>query len=291
LITADGLSQFISGMILYDETIKQATKAGTPFPDALKKAGILAGIKVDTGAKALAGSAGEQVTEGLDGLRERLADYKKLGATFAKWRAVITIGKDIPSDYCIAANVHALARYAALCQEAGIVPIVEPEVLMDGNHTLERCFDATENTLRALFAELSRQRVRIEHTILKASMVISGKDCPQQAGVREVAAATIQCLKRTVPAALPGIVFLSGGQSDELATAHLNAMNASGAALPWPLSFSYGRALQAPALKAWKGQAGNVPAAQKALSHRAKLNGAACFGRYKPEMEKDALAA
>jgi fructose-bisphosphate aldolase class I len=291
LITANGLSQFISGMILYDETIKQATRDGTPFPEVLKKNGILAGIKVDAGAKDLAGAPGEKVTEGLDGLRERLAEYKKMGATFAKWRAVITIGDDIPSDYCIAANAHALARYAALCQEAGIVPIVEPEVLMDGNHTLERCFDVTENTLRALFHELCAQRVRIEHTILKASMVVAGKDCPQQAGVQQVAAATIQCLKRTVPAALPGIVFLSGGQSDELATAHLNAMNAPGAALPWPLSFSYGRALQAPALKTWKGQAANVAAAQKALYHRSKCNSAACFGRYQPEMEKEALAA
>ena len=291
LITANGLSQFISGMIFYDETIKQASRDGTPFPDALKKNGILAGIKVDAGTKDLAGAPGEKVTEGLDGLRERLAEYKKMGATFAKWRAVITIGKDIPSDYCIAANGHALARYAALCQEAGIVPIVEPEVLMDGNHTLERCFDVTENTLRTLFHELCAQRVRIEHTILKASMVVAGKDCPQQAGVQQVAEATIRCLKRTVPAALPGIVFLSGGQSDELATAHLNAMNAAGAALPWPLSFSYGRALQAPALKTWKGQAANVAAAQKALYHRSKLNSAACFGRYKPEMEQEALAA
>ena len=291
LITGEGLGQFISGMILYDETIKQATKAGTPFPDAMKKAGILAGIKVDTGAKALAGAAGEQVTEGLDGLRERLAEYKKLGATFAKWRAVITIGTDTPSQYCIEANVHALARYAALCQEAGIVPIVEPEVLMDGSHTLERCFDVTEKAQHALFDELHRQRVRFEHLVLKPSMVISGKDCPQQASVQQVADATVQCLKRTVPAAVPGIVFLSGGQSDELATAHLNAMNAGKAALPWPLSFSYGRALQAPALKAWKGQPGSVLAAQKALYHRAKMNSAACFGSYKSEMEKDALAA
>jgi fructose-bisphosphate aldolase class I len=290
LITADGLPQFISGMILYDETIKQATKAGTPFPEALKKSGILTGIKVDAGAKALAGAAGEQVTEGLDGLRERLAEYKKLGAAFAKWRAVITIGKDMPSPYCIATNVHALARYAALCQEAGIVPIVEPEVLMDGSHALERCFDVTENTLHALFNELSRQRVRLEHLVLKASMVISAKGCAQQASVLQVADATVQCLKRTVPAAVPGIVFLSGGQSDELATAHLNAMNAQGVALPWPLSFSYGRALQAPALKTWKGQSASVPAAQKALYHRAKLNSAACFGRYKAEMEKDVLA-
>ena len=291
LITPEGLSQYISGMILYDETIRQATRDGVPFSQVLKKNGILTGIKVDAGAKPLAGAAGELVTEGLDGLRERLAEYRKLGATFAKWRAVITIGKGIPSDYCIAANAHALARYAALCQEAGIVPIVEPEVLMDGNHTLERSFEVTENTLHTLFHALYRQRVRLEHLVLKASMVVSGADCAQQAGVEQVADATVQCLKRTVPAAVPGIVFLSGGQSNELATAHLNAMNAKGAALPWPLSFSYGRALQAPALKAWKGQPANVPAAQKALFHRAKLNSAACLGRYKAEMEKDALAA
>jgi len=291
LITAHGLSQFISGMILYDETIKQATKGSVPFPEALKTNGILAGIKVDTGAKDLAGMTGEKITEGLDGLRERLAEYKKLGATFAKWRAVITIGRDIPSDCCIAANAHALARYAALCQETGIVPIVEPEVLMDGSHSFERCFDVTENTLHTLFRELYRQHVRAEHLVLKASMVIAGKDCPQQAGVQQVADATVRCLKRTVPAAVAGIVFLSGGQSDQLATAHLNAMNAMGAVPPWPLSFSYGRALQAPALKAWKGQAANVPAAQQALYHRSKCNSAACFGRYKPEMEKEALAA
>ncbi len=290
LITADGLSKYISGMILYDETIKQATQAGAPFPDALKKAGILTGIKVDAGAKLLAGATGEQVTEGLDGLRERLAEYKKLGATFAKWRAVIAIGNQMPSPYCVAANAHALARYAALCQEAGIVPIVEPEVLMDGAHTLEQCFDATEYTLHVLFEEIHRQRVRCEHLVLKASMVISGKDCAQQAGVQQVADATVQCLKRTVPAAVPGIVFLSGGQSDQLATAHLNAMNASGAALPWQLSFSYGRALQAPALKAWKGQSANVVAAQKSLHHRAKMNGAACFGKYNADMEKDVRA-
>ena len=291
LITADGLSQFISGMILYDETIRQATQAGTPFPDVLKKNAILVGIKVDTGAKDLAGAPGEKVTEGLDGLRERLAEYRKLGATFAKWRAVITIGKEIPSRYCIEANADALARYAALCQEAGLVPIVEPEVLMDGEHTLERCYEVTEQTLLAVFHALYRQRVRVEHTILKASMVIAGKDCPQQASVQQVAEATLRCLKRTVPAALPGVVFLSGGQSDELATAHLNAMNATGAQLPWPLSFSYGRALQAPALKAWRGQAVDVAAAQQALRHRAKMNSAACFGRYRPELEKEARSA
>jgi fructose-bisphosphate aldolase, class I len=290
LITGKGLSQFISGMILYDETLKQAASDGTPFPAALKKNGILAGIKVDAGTKALAGAADELVTEGLDGLRERLAEYKKLGATFAKWRAVITIGKDIPSQYCIDVNAHALARYAALCQEAGIVPIVEPEVLMDGGHTIERCFDVTEITLQTLFEQLYRQRVRAEHLVLKASMVISGKDCAQQAGVAQVAEATVRCLKRTVPGAVPGIVFLSGGQSDELATAHLNAMNQKGANLPWPLSFSYGRALQAPALKAWKGQAANVAAAQKALYHRSKCNSAATLGDYKPEMEKQQAA-
>jgi len=291
LITAEGLSQFISGMILYDETIRQAAQDGTPFVGVLKKNGILAGIKVDAGAKNLAGAPGELVTEGLDGLRERLADYKKLGASFAKWRAVITIGKEIPSACCIEANAHALARYAALCQEAGIVPIVEPEVLMDGDHTLERSLEVTEDTLRAVFHALYQQGVRVEHTILKASMVISAKGCPQQASVQQVAEATLRCLKRTVPAALPGIVFLSGGQSDELATAHLNAMNATGAAQPWPLSFSYGRALQAPALKAWQGQAANVPAAQKALFHRSKMNSAACYGRYRPELEKEARTA
>jgi fructose-bisphosphate aldolase, class I len=291
LITTHGLSEFISGMILYDETIKQATQDGTPFVAVLKNSGIRAGIKVDTGAKDLAGTIGEKVTEGLDGLRERLAEYKKLGATFAKWRAVITMGKDIPSTYCIEANTHALARYAALCQEAGIVPIVEPEVLMDGDHTLERCYDVTEHTLGALFHELYQQRVRSEHLVLKASMVVAGADCPQHASVQAVAEATLRCLRHAVPASVPGIVFLSGGQSEELATAHLNAMNAPGVALPWPLSFSYGRALQAPVLKAWKGQPANLAAAQKALYHRSKCNSAACFGRYKPEMETEMLAA
>ena len=291
LITPAGLSQYISGMILYDETLRQATADGTPFAEVMKRNGILPGIKVDSGAKDLAGAPGEQVTEGLDGLRERLAEYRKMGATFAKWRAVINIGADIPSHGCIATNAHALARYAALCQEAGIVPIVEPEVIMDGAHTIERCFDVTERTLHALFAAVHDQRVRTEHLVLKASMVISGKNCPQQAGVREVAEATVLCLKRTVPSSVPGIVFLSGGQSDALATAHLNEMNAGGAKLPWPLSFSYGRALQAPALKAWKGQPGNVAAAQKALLHRSKCNSAACFGRYTAALEKEALAA
>ena len=285
LITPNGLSQYISGMILYDETLRQATADGVPFAEFMKKNGILAGIKVDSGSKELAGASGEQVTEGLDGLRERLVEYKKLGASFAKWRAVINIGADIPSGYGIAANAHALARYAALCQEAGIVPIVEPEVIMDGSHTIERCYDVTERTLHALFEAIYAQRVRTEHLVLKASMVISGKSCATQASVQAVADATVLCLTRTVPAAVPGIVFLSGGQSDELATAHLSAMNAEGAKLPWPLSFSYGRALQAPALKAWKGQTANVAAAQKALMHRAKCNSAACFGTYSAAME------
>jgi len=289
LITPNGLSQYISGVILYDETLRQATADGVPFAEFMKNNGILAGIKVDSGSKELAGASGEQVTEGLDGLRERLVEYKKLGATFAKWRTVINIGADIPSRYGIAANAHALARYAALCQEAGIVPIVEPEVIMDGSHTIERCYDVTERTLHALFEAIYVQRVRTEHLVLKASMVISGKSCATQASVQEVADATVLCLKRTVPAAVPGIVFLSGGQSDELATAHLGAMNAEGARLPWPLSFSYGRALQAPALKAWKGQAANIAAAQKALMHRAKCNSAACFGRYSSDMEKEGV--
>ena len=291
LFTTPKLGEHVSGVILYDETLRQATRDGVPFADLLKKNGILPGIKVDTGAKNLAGAPGETVTEGLDGLRERLAEYRKLGAVFAKWRAVITIGAGIPSRYCIEANAHALARYAALCQEAGIVPIVEPEVLMDGDHTIERCYEVTEDTLVTVFTELHRQRVDVERAVLKPSMVISGKSCPQQAGVQPVAAATVRCLKRSVPGLLPGIVFLSGGQSDELATAHLNAMNAMGVSLPWPLSFSYGRALQQPALKAWKGQAGNVAAAQKALYHRARMNGAASLGKYRAEMEKEALAA
>ena len=287
LITPNGLSQYISGMILYDETLRQATADGVPFAEFMKKNGMLAGIKVDSGSKELAGASGEQVTEGLDGLRERLVEYKKLGASFAKWRAVINIGADIPSSYGISANAHALARYAALCQEAGIVPIVEPEVIMDGSHSIERCYDVTERTLHALFEAIYAQRVRTEHLVLKASMVISGKSCATQASVQEVADATVLCLTRTVPASVPGIVFLSGGQSDELATAHLSAMNADGAKLPWPLSFSYGRALQAPALKAWKGQTANVAAAQKALMHRAKCNSAACFGKYSAAMEKE----
>jgi fructose-bisphosphate aldolase class I len=293
LFTTKGASEFISGVILFDETIRQKTADGVPFPEALAKQGIIPGIKVDKGAKNLAGAQGEKITEGLDGLRERLAEYAKLGAKFAKWRAVITIGDGIPSRYCIEANAHALARYAALCQEAGIVPIVEPEVLMDGDHMIDRADEVTEWTLRATFAALYEQRVLLEGTILKSSMVVSGKSCPQQAGVQEVAERTIRCLLRSVPAAIPGVVFLSGGQTEAQATAHLNAMNAIKRErdLPWELSFSYGRALQESAQKTWRGQATNVAAAQKAYYHRAKLNGLARHGKYKEEMEKELVAA
>lgn len=285
LITNPGGAEYISGMILFDETMRQKTADGTSFPEALIKQGIMPGIKVDTGAKDLAGHPGEKVTEGLDGLRERLAEYKKLGARFAKWRAVITIGDGIPSSGCIEANAHALARYAALCQEAGIVPMVEPEVLMDADNTIDCCFEVTQTTLRTVFNELVRQNVPIEHTILKTNMVISGKKCPRQAGVQEVADQTVRCLLRTVPAALPGIVFLSGGQSAELATAHLNAMNKTYPDLPWPLSFSYGRALQDPCLKAWAGKQENIKKAQAALLHREKCNSLACTGQYTAEQE------
>lgn len=288
LITAAGGNKYISGMILYDETLRQSTNDGTPFPRALIKQGIMPGIKVDMGARDLAAHPGEKVTEGLDGLRERLAEYGKLGAKFAKWRAVITIGDNIPSTACIEANVHALARYAALCQEAGIVPMVEPEVLMDADNTIERCYAVTTATLKALFNELYRQDTVTEHTILKVNMVISGKKCRTQASVQQVADMTVRCLLNTVPASLPGIVFLSGGQSPELATAHLNAMNATYTNLPWPLSFSYGRALQEPCLKAWAGKAKNVKAATKALLHREKCNSLACLGKYKKSMEKAA---
>jgi fructose-bisphosphate aldolase class I len=287
LFRTEGAEEFVSGVILFDETIRQNAADGTPLPRILEDKGIIPGIKVDTGAKQLAGSPNEKVTEGLDGLRDRLAEYRSMGARFAKWRAVIAIDDGIPTDYCIDTNAHALARYAALCIEAGIVPIVEPEVLMDGSHTIERCFDATERTLRAVFAELAAQRVPLEQTLLKPNMVLSGKECPKQASVREVAEATIACFERVVPAALPGVVFLSGGQSDELATAHLNEMNKIGTA-PWELSFSYGRALQAPALKAWGGKASNVGMAQQAYYHRARCNGAARYGKYTEAMEKAA---
>ena len=281
LLTAPGLGEHISGAILYDETIRQSTRDGVPFTKVMREAGIIPGIKVDLGAKPLAGFPGELVTEGLDGLRERLTEYVGLGAEFAKWRAVITIGEDMPSSTCIDANSHALARYAALCQEAGIVPMVEPEVLMDGDHDIDTCYDVTEATLRSLFAALYEHNVMLEGTILKASMVVSGKDCAEQADVEEVAESTILCLKSAVPAILPGIVFLSGGQSDEDATAHLNAMNQMGPH-PWPLSFSYGRAMQQAALKLWsKDMKANYAEAQKTVHARAKDNGLAALGQWK----------
>jgi fructose-bisphosphate aldolase, class I len=284
LFTTEGAAEHISGVILYDETIRQTAADGTPLPEVLSNQGIIPGIKVDKGAKALAGFEGEKVTEGLDGLADRLAEYRGLGARFTKWRAVITIGDGIPTATCIAANAEALGRFAALSQEAGLVPIVEPEVLMDGEHTIERCDRVTRDTLAETFAALHRHRIRLDGILLKPNIVLSGSDCPTQAGVEEVAAATVACLRDTVPASVPGIVFLSGGQSDEVATAHLNAMNRLGDA-PWELSFSYGRALQAPALKAWKGEAANGPAAQRAFQHRARLNGAARSGSYTEAME------
>ena len=290
LFTTKGLEEGINGVILFDETLRQKAADGTPFPQLLSKKGILPGIKVDTGAKEMALCPGETVTEGLDNLSKRCAEYVKLGAKFAKWRAVITIGADIPSAACVIANAHALARYAAICQAAGLVPIVEPEVLMDGDHTIERCEQVTEWTLRETFAALASQRVVLEHMVLKPSMVISGKSCAKQAGVQEVAARTLQTLKRTVPAAVPGCAFLSGGQSDELATAHLDAMNKIGGAA-WALTFSYGRALQHPSLTTWNGSAANVPAAQRALYHRARMNGLASVGQYRTELEKEAARA
>jgi fructose-bisphosphate aldolase, class I len=271
LVTTKGLSQFISGAILFDETIRQKLSNGTPFPGYMDEVGIIPGIKVDTGAKDLAGFPGEKVTEGLDRLRERLAEYVGMGARFTKWRAVITIGNDIPSQGCIDANAHALARYAALAQEAGMVPIVEPEVLIDGSHTIAECYDATHATLGAVFRELAGQRVHLPGMVLKASMVISGLKCSKRAGVSEVAEHTVRCLLDTVPA-----------------TAHLNAMHNLGKDLPWPLTFSYARALQQRAMEIWRGDAANIAAAQAALHHRAKLNGAASLGNYDEGMEKQA---
>ena len=285
LFTTPGLEEHISGVILFDETIRQSTEDGTPFTDVLTGKGVVPGIKVDAGAKALAGFPGEKVTEGLDGVRERLTDYRDLGARFTKWRAVITIGDGIPTRQCIDANAHALARFAALSQEARLVPIVEPEVLMDGDHTIERCYEVTARTLEALFTQLFEHRVAPEGLLLKTNMVLSGKEASQRAGVEEVAEQTVRCLLGVVPPAVPGIVFLSGGQTDEQATAHLNAMNRLGDH-PWELSFSYGRALQAPALKAWKGESANLEAGQRALYHRAKLNGAARSGSYSTDMEQ-----
>ena len=287
LFTTPGLGEFISGVILFDETLRQQAADGTPLVEILDRNGIIAGIKVDAGAKPLAGAPGEKVTEGLDGLRDRLAEYVTLGARFTKWRAVLAIGEGLPSRFCIDANAEALARYAALSQEAGLVPIVEPEVLMDGDHTIERCFEVVEAALHSVFAALSRHRVVLEDMLLKPSMVLPGKECPKQADVQTVAAQTVRCLRRAVPAAVPGIVFLSGGQSDAVATAHLNSMNACVRPHPWQLSFSYGRALQAPPLKAWSGKAENVKRAQDALHHRARLNGAARHGTYAASMEKE----
>jgi fructose-bisphosphate aldolase class I len=289
LFTTAGVEEFISGVILFDETIRQSSADATPFPKLLERRGIIPGIKVDKGAKPLANANRETVTEGLDGLRDRLNEYRELGARFTKWRAVISIGEGIPSEYCVWVNAHALARFAALSQEAGLVPIVEPEVLMDGEHTIERSFEVTSRTLHAVFTELRDQRVEPEGMLLKPNMVLSGYESSQQAGHDEVAEWTIRCLRRHVPAAVPGIVFLSGGQSDEDATANLNAMNALGPH-PWELSFSYGRALQAPALKAWRGEAENLEEAQKAFYRRAKFNGAARSGSYAPEMETAAIA-
>jgi fructose-bisphosphate aldolase class I len=289
LFTADGIEDTISGVILFDETIRQSALDGTPFPELLAKRGIIPGIKVDLGAKPLASASGETVTEGLDGLRDRVAEYRGLGARFAKWRAVISIGKDIPSEYCMWTNAHALARYAALCQEGGLVPIVEPEVLMDGDHTIETSYRVTSRVLGAVFTELLDQRVELEGILLKPNMVLSGYDCPEQASDDDVAEQTLRCFRHHVPAAVPGIVFLSGGQSDEQATSRLNAMNARGPH-PWELSFSYGRALQAPALKAWGGDPANADAGSRAFARRAKLNSAARSGLYAPEMETAGVA-
>jgi fructose-bisphosphate aldolase class I len=286
LFTTPGMEDYISGVILFDETIRQSSTDGTPFPKLLESKGVIPGIKVDKGAKPLALAEGETITEGLDGLRDRLAEYRDLGARFTKWRATYSISDDLPSEYCVWVNAHALARYAALCQEAGLVPIVEPEVLQDGTHTLEESAKATGRVLLAVYQELHDQRVEFSGTLLKPNMVLSGYSAATRAGVDEVAEATLEILYKHVPAAVPGIVFLSGGQTDEDATAHLNAMNARGPH-PWELSFSYGRALQAAPLNAWRGEEANVQAAQEAFAHRAKMNGLARSGAYSPEMEKE----
>jgi fructose-bisphosphate aldolase class I len=287
LFSAPGVEQYLSGVILFDETARQKSPDGSLIPQYLAKKGILPGIKVDKGIVNLPFTREEKVTEGLDGLQKRMKEYFDLGCRFAKWRAVITIGADIPTHACLYANAHALARYAAICQEASIVPMIEPEVLLDGNHTAERSEEVHEATLRATYAAMAAYNVSVEHLILKTSMVVSGKDNARQAGVDEVAERTVRVLRRTVPAAQPGIVFLSGGQSDEAATAHLNAMAAM-KSLPWPLTFSYSRALQNPALKAWRGQAANAAAAQKAFFHRAHMNGLAAQGKWKADLEKQA---
>jgi fructose-bisphosphate aldolase class I len=287
LFGTPGVEQYLSGVILFDETARQKANDGTPFPGHLAKKGVIPGIKVDKGTVDLPFTNGEKVTEGLDGLDKRLEEYFRMGCRFAKWRAVIAIGENMPSHACIYANAHVLARYAAACQAASIVPMIEPEVLLDGDHSAERSEEVHEATLRATYAAIAAYRVSVEHLILKTSMVVSGKDHARQAGVDEVAERTVRVLKRTVPAAQPGIVFLSGGQSDEAATAHLNAMAAM-KNLPWPLTFSYSRALQNPALKAWRGQSANVAAAQKAVHHRAHMNGLASQGRWQQELERQA---
>jgi fructose-bisphosphate aldolase class I len=285
--STEAMSKYISGVILYDETIRQNAKDGTPLVKIIEKAGALPGIKVDKGIKPLPFCPNEVITEGLDGLRERLIEYRGLGAKFAKWRAVIDIGAGIPTHTCIMTNAHALARYAALCQDEGIVPIVEPEVLMDGDHDIDRCYAATEWTLKRVFEQLYDQRVALEGMVLKPNMVVAGKKCSKRAGIEEVADKTLRVLKACVPAAVPGIAFLSGGQSDEDATAHLDAMNKSGG-LPWGLTFSYGRALQAAPQKAWAGKSENVATAQRAFAHRAMMNGLAARGQWKSELEKKA---
>ncbi len=287
LFTAPGAADSLSGVILFDETIHQKTRDGIPFPDYLAQHGVIPGIKVDAGAKPLAGFPGETITEGLDGLRERLLEYRKLGARFAKWRAVIDIGEGIPTAFAVRANAHALARYAALCQEQEIVPIVEPEVLMDGAHSIDRCEEVTDRVLEEVFHALHEHRIYLEGMILKPNMVISGKKSPTQAGPEQVAQSTVRCLKRRVPAAVPGIAFLSGGQSPEEATLHLSLMNQLGA-LPWSLTFSYGRALQDTALKGWGGTSAGLAAGQTELAKRARLNGLATLGRYQPALESQA---
>ena len=286
VFTTEGVEEHISGVILFDETLRQSSSDGVPFPELLAQRGVIPGIKVDTGAKPLAGAPGEKVTEGLDGLRDRLAEYSEMGARFCKWRAVITIGDGIPTDYCLRTNAHALGRYAALCQEAGLVPIVEPEVLMDGDHAIDRSYETTVATLHHVFRELFEQRVACEGLLLKANMVMSGYDCPDQAGVQEVAERTLRSLRQTVPAAVPGVVFLSGGQSDQRASAHLDAMSRV-EGLPWEISFSYGRALLGLSLETWRGEHSNLAAAQVALQHRARLTGAARRGEYSEEMEQE----
>jgi fructose-bisphosphate aldolase class I len=287
IVTTPGLGESISGAILYDETIRQKKKDGTPFVKVITDAGIIPGIKVDTGAKDLAGHPGEKVTEGLDGLRDRLGEYSRMGARFAKWRAVIEVGECIPSWGCIEANAHALARYAALCQEAGLVPVVEPEVLMEGEHTMARCCEVTEEVLRVVFLQLFAQKVTLEGMILKPNMVLPGSTCSRQKSVDEVADATVRCFMRSVPAAVPGIAFLSGGQPGELASARLNAMNIKfKSRMPWELAFSFGRAIQQSALEIWLGEESQVVAAQEALSHRARCNRAARRGEYSAAMEE-----